>query len=70
MQLGWIDLMVRYLSKRTEDYIEHGSLDLKILAVLIKQSVNEASSESDIDGLLWDKLHDQQLVIRLMEEYL
>ncbi len=70
MQLGWIDLMDRCLSQRTQDYIEHGTLELKVLAVLIKQSINEASSESEIDGLLWNKLHDQQLVIHLMKELL
>ena len=70
MQLGWIDLMDRALTQKTKDYIEHGSFDLRILAVLIKQSILEAKSEEQIDGLLWSKLHDTNLVTGLMGKIL
>ena len=70
MRLGWIDLMDKALTQKTKDYVEHGNLDLRILAVLIKQSIAEADSEEQIDGLLWDKLHDQNMVTELMGEML
>ncbi len=70
MELRYIPIMNSALSKNTKDYIEHGNLDLRILAILIRDTMSEAKSEEQIDKILWDKLHDQDLVIRLMGEIL
>ena len=70
MQLSWIDLMDRSLSDQTKKYVEKGTLDLRILAVIIRDTIQESDSEAQIDKLLWDKLHDQDLVISLISKYL
>ncbi len=68
MKLEWINLMERALTRTTDDYIENGNLDLRILAVLIRQSIVEADSDAQIDSLLWNKLHDWNLVVGLKAE--
>lgn len=68
MKLEWIELMNMALLQRTKDYVEKGNLDLRILAVLIKETMLEAKNVNEIDGVLWNKLHDSDLVIKLMGE--
>ncbi len=69
-RLEWIDVMDKELTKKTKEYIENGNLDFRILAVLIRTTLEEANGSEDIiDGILWNKLHDQNLVIRLIGEY-
>ncbi len=70
MKLEWIDVMNMTLLQRTKDYIDKGNLDLRILAVLIKETLVEADIEDEIDRVLWNKLHDKDLVIKLMGEIL
>ena len=70
MDLRYLSIMEENLTDTTKEYIERGNLDLRILAVLIRDTLSEAESKERIDKLLWDKLHDQDLVIKLMGEIL
>ena len=70
MDLRYLSIMEENLTDTTKEYIERGNLDLRILAVLIRDTLSEAESKERIDKLLWDKLHDQDLVVKLMGEIL
>ncbi len=54
MELRYIPLMNYALSQNTKDYIEHGNLDLRILAILIRDTLSEAKKEEQIDKILED----------------
>ena len=70
MDLRYLSIMEENLTDTTKEYIERGNLDLRILAVLIRDTLSEVESKERIDKLLWDKLHNQDLVIKLMGEIL
>lgn len=71
MKLEWIDLLNDALSAETKAYISKGNLDLDILAELIKQTMESTKGDDSlIDEVLWDKLHDQNLVIGLMANHI
>ena len=64
MDLAWIDILERELSESTKEGIERSNLDFHVLARLIKLAMHEDRSE--IDKVLNEKLHDQDLVIGIM----
>ena len=66
MDLAWIDILERELMESTKSRIEKSNLDLHVLARLIKLAMNEDRSE--IDKVLNEKLHDQDLVIGIMRD--
>ena len=72
MDLVWIDVLERELRKTTKEDIERGNLDLHVLARLIRITIvearNEAGKRSEIDQILNEKLHDQNLVIGIMRD--
>ena len=69
MQIAWISILELVLTQKTKDYVEHGSLNLLILAAVIKDTMSECKSNDEIDGVLWNKLHDQDLIIGLKSKY-
>lgn len=64
--MAWIDVLERELTESTKEWIERSNLNLHlhVLARLIKLAMNEAEDRSEI--VLNEKLHDQNLVLRIM----
>lgn len=69
MNLAWLDVLDRTLSDKTKLYIKNGNLKLDVIAELIQSVMSEATDESEIDTLLWEKLHDTARMIKLIEKY-
>lgn len=69
MELEWIEVLEHALTVETKVYIEKGNIDLRILADVIKQTMSEKQDEKQINGILWDKLHDWNLVVGLKKKY-
>lgn len=69
MNLAWLDVLDRTLSDKTKLYIKNGNLKLDVIAELIQSVMSEATDESEIDTLLWEKLHDKPNMIELIEKY-
>ena len=70
MEMRYLSLMEEVLSSITKEYIECGNLDYRILAMLIKYTLLEAEDKTQIDRILWEKLHNQDIVIDLMRQLL
>lgn len=65
IDMNMISFMKMVLSQRTKDYIEKSKIDSWVMAVLIKEANEEAHSKDEIDQLLWNKMHDSNLVAEL-----
>lgn len=57
-------MLERELTESKKEWIERSNLNLHILARLIKLVMNEAEDRSEI--VLNEKLHDQNLVLRIV----
>lgn len=69
MKLEWIEVLDHALSDETKVYIEKGNMNLRILADVIRQTMLEKQDERQINEILWDKLHDWNLVVKLKKKY-
>lgn len=68
MDLAWLDILNICLTKETKAYIENGNIPLHVLAILIRDTMLEYKSTSEIDTLLWSKLHNRDLITRLVAD--
>ena len=71
-KLTWLPILERSLQPRTVEYLDdpEANLDFKVLSEVARQSIDEAhGNESEIDDLLWNKLHDWNLVVGLMQKF-
>ena len=69
LDLAWIEELNECLSDETKRYIDNGNYDLRILAEVIKETFDEIDCKSDIEKILNNKLHDQNLMLRKKAKY-
>ncbi len=69
MNIGWYDLLEESLSTETKNIVDSSGINLHVLAVIIKQTMQEAEDKADIDRIFNEKLHNQDLIFNLIAKY-
>lgn len=63
---AWYYVLNRSFTLKTKDMINHSGFELRVLAILFWQTMNEVQSENEIDRLFNEKFHDENLISSLL----
>ncbi len=67
IDVGYYEVLNCSLSDNTKEYVENGDIHLAILAKVIKETMEEAVEPKDVDSIFWNKLHDQNHIIKIKQ---
>lgn len=68
LNIGWYEVLDNYLSEDTKRMVDNSRMNLHVLAVLIKLTMQEIKTEQEIDQVFNRLFHDQNLVLNLLSE--